>query len=252
MEKRLAGRVAIVTGAGRGIGQGIAETFARHGATVACLDLHEERVNRVVSDITAQGGQARGYAVNVADRTAVHNVVADVKQAFGNLDILVNNAAWVRYQPLESVDQETVDRMFDVGVKAMIWTTQAAAPLLCASGRGAVINISSSAAIRATPDSAAYCAVKGAVAGLTRQLALDLGQHNVHVNAIAPGFVQTEAARRNVPREAVDRRLATTPLGRLSEVDDIADLALFLASSESRFVNGEVILADGGRAMAAL
>ncbi len=170
----------------------------------------------------------------------------------GPVGLLVNNAAWIRYQPVADIDDETLERMLAVGVKGMVWTMQAALPGLQRSGHGAVVNICSTAATRATADSIAYCAVKGAVAGLTRAAAIDLGRAGVRVNAVAPAFVPTPAALANFSGEAVARRVQSTPLGRLATPQEIAAVVAFLCSDDASFINGELITADGGRSNAAL
>lgn len=253
MTQKLSGKVALVTGAGGGIGSAIARLFASEGAFVACCDLSERRAKLTAENITATGGTARGYFNNVADRIQTHSLCEEVAQDAGSgIDILVNNAAWIRYQPLAEIDEETLARMIGVGTSGVIWASQAAGAQMAAKAAGAIVNICSTAAIRATEHSVAYCAVKGAVAGLTRACAVDLGRVGVRVNAVAPAFVPTEAALAKFDDSALQRRLDSTPLGRFATPEDIAAVALFLASDDGRFVNGEVIVADGGRANSAL
>jgi NAD(P)-dependent dehydrogenase (short-subunit alcohol dehydrogenase family) len=253
MSRRLQGRIAAVTGAARGIGRAIAERLAGEGARVACIDISAPRIEQAVAEMKEAGHDVRAYALDVSQRTAVHETMLRLEADFGApLGVLVNNAAWVRYQAPQEIDDETLDRMLAVGVKALIWTMQAAQPQLQRSGHGAVINICSTAAIRATADSMAYCAVKGAVAGLTRAAAIDLGRLGVRVNAIAPAFVPTAAALANFDPDAVAKRTQSTPLGRLASAHEIAAVAAFLASDDASFINGELIAADGGRSNAAL
>ena len=253
MQRPLNGRIAVVTGAARGIGRAIAERLTDDGARVACLDVSAGRIARTVAEMQAAGREVSGYPVDVSDRMAVH---AAIERIGGDLDgpvgVLVNNAAWIRYQPPERIDEETLDRMLAVGLKALVWTMQAALPQLERSGHGSVVNICSTAAFRASPDSIAYCAVKAGVAGLTRAAAVDLGRRGIRVNGIAPSFVPTEAAKANFGEAAIARRVQATPLGRLGGAEEIAAVAAFLASDDSRFVNGEVMLVDGGRSNAAL
>ncbi|MBJ3775342.1 SDR family NAD(P)-dependent oxidoreductase [Acuticoccus mangrovi] len=252
MGTELAGRVALVTGAGRGIGRAIAAAMAREGAHAIALDLKEADLAETVATIRGAGGRADSRVLDITDSAAVRRTVDALAAAYGGIDTVVNNAAWLRYQPLADIDEATLDRMFAVAVKGPVFMAQAAVPHMLRRGGGTIVNLSSSAAIRATPASASYCAVKAAVAGLTRQLAVDLGPHNIRVNAIAPGFIETPAAVAKVGAEGIARRLAITPLGRLGAAEDIAELATFLASGRSAYVTGEVILADGGRANAAL
>ncbi|MCO6385289.1 SDR family NAD(P)-dependent oxidoreductase [Oceanicola sp. 502str15] len=252
MDTGLNGKSAIVTGAARGIGAQISQALAAEGMRVLCVDLRQEDLEDRVARIREGGGDAVAVTADITDRSAVEALVNKAESEHGGLHVVVNNAAWVRYQPLSEIDEETLDRMYSVGLKAMIWLVQAAAPAMTNAGGGAIINIASSAAVRATPASAAYCAIKAAVAGLTRQLAVDLGPAGIRANAIAPGFINTPVAVRNIGQEGIARRMAITPLGRLGETSDIADLAVFLASERSAFITGETILADGGRANASL
>lgn len=250
---RLQGRVAAVTGAARGIGRAIAERLASEGALVACVDVSAARIEQAVAEMKEAGHDVRAYALDVSRRDAVHTTINRLEADFGTpLGVLVNNAAWIRYQAPLDIDEDTLDRMLAVGVKALIWAMQAAQPQLQRSGHGSVVNICSTAAIRATADSMAYCAVKGAVAGLTRAAAVDLGRLGVRVNAIAPAFVPTAAALANFDGAAIDKRKQSTPLGRLAEASEVASVAAFLASDDSSFVNGELITTDGGRSNAAL
>ena len=252
MQRRLEGRVAVVTGAARGIGRAIADRLGHEGARVAVLDVSATRTQQAVDEMLALGLQAAAHVVDVGRRDAVQGALAAVEAAWGPVGLLVNNAAWIRYQPVADIDEETLERMLAVGVKAMVWTMQSALPGLQRNGHGAVVNICSTAATRATADSIAYCAVKGAVAGLTRAAAVDLGRVGVRVNAVAPAFVPTPAALANFSGEAVARRTLSTPLGRLATPQEIAAVVAFLCSDDASFVNGELITADGGRSNAAL
>jgi NAD(P)-dependent dehydrogenase (short-subunit alcohol dehydrogenase family) len=253
MSGRLNGRVAVVTGAARGIGRAIAERFLAEGAKVAFADISSRRVSETINEIGLGAARARGYAVDVSQRAKVFEAFEQVASDFGApISILVNNAAWIRYQPAAEIDEETLDRMLGVGLKGLFWTMQAAMPQMLQNGSGSIINICSTAAIRATEHSLSYCAVKGGVASLTRAAAIDFGRQGLRVNAIAPAMVLTPGVMERFDDAAAQRRIDTTPLGRLARPEEIASVAAFLASDDSSFINGELVTADGGRTNAAL
>jgi NAD(P)-dependent dehydrogenase (short-subunit alcohol dehydrogenase family) len=242
---RLAGKVALVTGGARGIGRGIAEAFVDEGAIVGIIDLKKERVDQAVTELSADGGQAFGFAGSVADRTILRNACIETEKRHGRFDILVNNAMWARYQPLSELTEETLEGMLAVGFKAVVWGMQVAEELMAAKG-GTVINISSVAASRSLPNSMIYTGVKAGVSGLTRSGAVDLGPKGIRVNAIAPGTTLTDGVVRNVNAEGLDHRISRTPMGRLGKVSDMGLAAVFLAGDESGWVNGITLYVDGG------
>ncbi len=250
--QRLKDRVALVTGAGRGIGRAIALAFAAEGATVGVIDISGEDARTVAADAYRFAGRGIPLEIDVAERTRVHAGVQRLVDDFGRIDVLVNNAMWVRYEPITEVAEETVDRMLGVGLKAMIWTMQAAAPHMAARRRGSIVNIASPAAEIGVPGAAVYCATKGGIAALTRQAATELGRQGIRVNCISPGPIPTPGANRVVDKAGWQARRERTPLGRLGTVEEIASAAVFLASDESRFVNGDTIRVDGGLTIAAL
>jgi len=247
MSNRLKNKVALVTGAGGSIGRAIAHKFASEGAAVACVDIQREAVDATTELITAAGNAARAYVADIGRRQEVLGLVDTIARDLGGLDILVNSAMWIRYQAVAEVDEETVDKMFGIGLKAMFWTTQAVQPQFERRGGGAIINLSSIAAIRGSEHRLVYCTVKGGVTAMTLQCAVELGARNIRVNAIAPGAVLHEGSISRLGPELIQLRRDTTPLGRLPEADDIASTALFLASDESKLVTGELICVDGGR-----
>ncbi|HEY9281366.1 MAG TPA: glucose 1-dehydrogenase [Eoetvoesiella sp.] len=243
---RLSDKVAVVTGAGGAIGRAISMTLASEGAAVCCVDLDEASCAETVEKITENGGTARAYHADLSSRTETLRLFDEVNKHFGRLDVLVNNAMWIRYEPIDEVREEVVDRMFGIGLKAVIWATQAALPALRKRG-GSIINISSIAAIRGSENRIVYCTVKGGVTAMTMECAVELGPDNIRVNAIAPGAVLNPGSTARLGPELIKRRLDSTPLGRLPIAEDMATVALFLASDDSRFVTGTMIPVDGGR-----
>ncbi len=242
----LAGRVALVTGAGNGIGRATARHLAAMGATVGVNDLKPEFVEKVVAEITAAGGQAMGVMQNIATREGMRGAVQGLAERAGRFDILVNNAAWVRYQAVPDIAPETVERMLDIGFKAVIWGIQAAAEVMDPARGGSIVNIASTAGLRAVPNGIVYAGIKAGVMGITRAAAADLGGRGIRVNAIAPSAVPTEGTAKHRTAEKDARRIARTPLGRLGTVEDIARAIGFLASDQASFVTGQVLAVDGG------
>ncbi|MBN8944776.1 MAG: glucose 1-dehydrogenase [Rhizobiales bacterium] len=246
MADRLKGRVALVTGGGRGIGRAICDAFAREGASVGVLDIKQEVADKAVAEIRGAGGEATAVVANVGKRAEVFAATEAARAAYGPIDILVNNAMWNRYGPLEDATEESVSRMLDVGFKGVIWATQAVVPDMRGKGCGAIINIGSPSAVLAMANGVMYCGVKAGVLGVTRASAAEFGPSGIRVNAIAPGPTATEGANLVVNEAAWERRRARTPLGRLGTVEDIANAAVFLASDESSFVTGDMMFVDGG------
>lgn len=245
--RRLVGTICVVTGAARGIGFAIAERFASEGARVACFDVGAARLEAAVAGLVERGIEARGYAADVCRRDAVASAFEMVEREFGApVGVLVNNAVWARFQPLEEVDEDNVGRMFDVGLKGLIWTMQAALPQMKRRGSGAIVNLSSTSALQAMPNSTAYAAMKAGVLGLTRAAAVELSPHRIRVNAIVPGMVGTPASVGKFDDATMSARLSTMPLGRFGEPHEIAAVAAFLASDDSAYVQGAEIVADGG------
>lgn len=245
-DQTLAGRVALVTGAGNGIGRATALKLAARGAIVGVNDLKPEFVEGTVSAIKAAGGNAVAVAQDVSSRDGMRQAVLGLAQQQKRLDILVNNAAWVRYQSVPDVAPETVDRMLNIGFKAIIWGIQAAAEVMDAERGGAIVNVASVAGLISAKNSIVYSGIKAGVMGLTRAAAAELGERNIRVNAVAPSAIPTEGTMRNRNAELDARRVARTPLGRLGTVDDIAKAICFLAGDESGFITAQVLTVDGG------
>ena len=246
MTGRLAGRVALVTGGGRGIGRAICEAYAREGARVGVLDLKPEIAAEAADAIRAAGGQAVPLTGNVANRADVFAAADALRDAFGPVTILVNNAMWNRYGPLEEQTEVMIGRMIDVGFKGVIWGYQAVLPQMRAAGGGVIVNIASPSAVIAMKHGIMYSAIKAAVAAATRSGAAEFGPDNVRVVAIAPGPTQTDGANLVVSEEAWERRRQRVPIGRLGQPIDMANAAVFLASDEASFITGDMLFVDGG------
>ena len=245
---RLQGKAAFVTGAGRGIGQGIAVALAREGATVAIVDIAAEQAAQTAQQINDTVGNARAIAVtcDIADRAAVFAAVDGFVAQTGGLDIVVNNAVYFHYAPLPEMPEDTVHRMVDVGIKGTLWVSQAATRHLIARGEGCVINLSSVAVSFGIRNAAVYTAIKGALDALTRQQAVELSAHRIRVNAIAPGPVVTPGASTVIDAAGWDARRNKTPIGRLATTDELGAAVVYLASDDARSVTGVTLKIDGG------
>jgi len=245
---RLAGQIAVVTGAARGIGRAVAERLAREGARVAVLDVSPHRTAQAGVEMRAAGLDAHPYVVDVGQRDAVHATLQRVEAELGGpVSVLVNNAVWIRYQSIEDTDEASVDRILAVGLKGIIWATQAAAAQMKRRGGGSIINLSSIAGLNASmPNGAVYSALKAAVAAYTRGAAVELGPHGIRVNAVAPGIVATPASLAHFDAAAQASKTAVTPLRRFGQPEEMAAVIAFLAAPESSYVTGSMLVADGG------
>jgi 3-oxoacyl-[acyl-carrier protein] reductase len=246
--KKLTGKVALVTGASKGIGAGIARSLAAEGAAVAVnYASSKEGADRVVDEITKRNGRAIAIHGDVASHGDIERIFAETHRAFGQLDILVNNAGIYRFAPLEEITEEHFHQHFNINVLGLILATREAVKYF-GSGGGSVINIGSGAS-RVTPaNSCVYTATKGAVDAVTGVLAKELGPRKIRVNSINPGYVETEGTHTGgfVGSDLVQGFIAQTPLGRGGQPDDIGPIAAFLASDEARWLTGECLLASGG------
>jgi 3-oxoacyl-[acyl-carrier protein] reductase len=248
-DMRLNGKIAIVTGAGGGFGEGIAHAFAKEGAKVVAVDVRGDAAERVAKEI---GNGAIAMNADVGDGAAVERVVHDTVEKLGGLDILVNNAGVThRNKPVLDVTEDEFDRMFRVNVKSIFHFARAAIPVMRERGGGAIINIGSTAGLRPRPGLTWYNATKGAVNLVSKSLALEVAQWNIRVNAICPVIGETGLLEQfmGVPDTPENRArfIATIPLGRMSRADDIAKAALYLASDDGSFITGIELPVDGGR-----
>jgi 3-oxoacyl-[acyl-carrier protein] reductase len=245
---KLKGKVAVVTGASKGIGADIAKGLAREGASVVVnYASSKEGADRVVAQITSNGGEAIAVQGDVSKAVDVKRLFTETKKAFGHVDVLVNNAGVYTFAPLDDITEENFHWHFNTNVLGLLLTTQEAARHFPADG-GSVINIGSVATSLNAPTTAVYTATKGAVDAVTGVLAKELGPKKIRVNSINPGMVETEGVRTLgvLGSDFHTNVVAQTPLGRIAQPDDITPIAVFLASSDSGWLTGETLLASGG------
>lgn len=240
------GLTAIVTGAGRGLGKAIALEFSRAGANVGLIDLDRDSLDDVGNVIAEGGGRSSLRLCDVSDRKEFHLACEALCGEFGQLDALVNNAMWTRYEPLENISEESLERTLAVGAKSVIWGAQALLKLASSVRGAALINLTSATASLGFRNAASYSAAKGAVAAVTRQLAIELGPRHIRVNAILPGPIPTPGGAAVVDEDGWRRRKDRTPLGHLGEPSDVGQAAVFLASPAGRFMTGQILTVDGG------
>ncbi|MFC5473064.1 SDR family NAD(P)-dependent oxidoreductase [Paraherbaspirillum soli] len=239
-------KIALVTGASRGIGAAIARKLAGEGASVAVVyNGNRNAAQQVVQAIRGSGGQAAAFQADVADEASVQAMVQQVAAAFGRIDILVNAAGILEVAPVGQISRESFHAQFYTNAWSVVAATQAVLPYLPVTG-ACIVNVSSSLVLQPKPGSAVYSASKGAVDVLTHSFALELGARGIRVNAVAPHITRTDMTA-GIPPERIQAETALTPLGRLAEPEDIADAVAFLASDDARWITGRTILTDGGR-----
>ncbi|MBI2430914.1 MAG: glucose 1-dehydrogenase [Candidatus Levybacteria bacterium] len=244
---RLQGKVAIVTGGGTGIGQGIAVLFAKEGASIVVFGRRPEPLNETVQLIKQKGGKAIAIPTDVSLFEQVQKAVQQVVTQFGKIDILVNNAGVYLPHDALSASEEEWNTVMSIDLKG-VWTcAKAVLPQMLKAGSGKIVNIASIAGLIGFEQSAAYCAAKGAVVNLTREMALDYAPKGINVNAIAPGVIESDMTKPFLSEEASKKSfLDKTPIGRIGKPEDIGYAAVYLASNESDFVVGHTLVVDGG------
>jgi 3-oxoacyl-[acyl-carrier protein] reductase len=248
MSQKLAGKVAVVTGASKGIGASIAKHLAAEGASVVVnYASSKEGADKVVAEITSAGGKAVAVKANVAKKAEIEQLFAETKNAFGKVDVLVNNAGIFEFLPIESITEEHFHRQFDLNVLGMLLTTQEALKYFSPEG-GSIINTSSLVSTFTPPGSTVYSGTKAAVDALTKVLAKELGPRKIRVNSVNPGMVETEGAHAGGFTTGDFRKQleAQTPLGRIGQPQDIATAVVFFASADSAWISGESLVIAGG------
>lgn len=244
MGGELEGKVAVITGASRGLGRAIAELFASEGAAVVLIDLKQHWAQAAADTIAATGATAIAFGADVSDQAALTAALDEAATQLGRIDVLVNNAMWNSYDLIPDITPQIFARMTGVGLGGIVWGIQAAVPHMPAGG--AIINIGSMAGRLGSAGALLYAAVKAGVDGLTRSASVELGPRRIRVNAIAPSTVATEGVLAILSEEQIAKRITQTPVGRLGETADIAEAALWLAGTRSSFVTGQSLAVDGG------
>ncbi len=244
---RFASRVALVTGAGSGIGEEIVKSIAAEGGRVVVLDIREDAAARVAQQIVHDGGEALSLQADVASSRDVGIAIDKVLKIWGQLDVLVNNAGFSRGASLVDISDAEFKSLIDVILVGTFFVTRATVPSMIKRGYGRIVNISSRVYLGA-PQLSAYSAAKAAIIGLTKSLALELGHHNITVNAVAPGFIETPGGRSDPAYDDLKvAALTQSPVGRVGYPRDVANAVLFLASEDASFITGDIMHVTGGR-----
>jgi len=245
---KLKDQVAVVTGASKGIGAGIAKALAAEGASVVVnYSSSKAGADKVVGEIVKKGGQASAVRADVSKQADITHLFAETKKAFGRLDVLVNNAGVYVFSPLEGINEDFFHNQFNLNVLGLLLTTKESLKLFGDNG-GSIINIGSIASTMAPPNASVYVATKAAVDGITRSLAKELGARKIRVNSINPGMIETEGVHTAGFIGSDFQKLVESqaPLGRIGQTDDIAPTAVYLASSDSKYMTGETLQVGGG------
>jgi 3-oxoacyl-[acyl-carrier protein] reductase len=244
--KLLEGKVAIITGASRGIGSGIAKIFAQHGAQVAfTYSSSAESALALEKELLAFGSKAKGYQSNAANYEEAHQLVDDVISDFGTVDILINNAGITKDNLLMRMSEEDFDKVIEINLKSVFNMTKAVQKIMLKNRAGSIINMSSVVGVKGNAGQANYAASKAGMIGFTKSIALELGSRNIRCNAIAPGFIETEMTAK-LNEEVVKGWRDAIPLKRGGSPEDVANVCVFLGSDLSAYVTGQVINVDGG------
>ena len=245
---RFVDQVVIVTGGAQGIGRACVDAFAAEGAAVVVADIDAEGGRKAAAAIEAQGGRASFIATDVGDAAQAQRLVDQTLQAFGRLDVLINNAGIIKTAEFLEISEADFDAVLRVNLKGVFLVGQAAARAMVTQGKGAIVNMSSANAVVAIPNQVPYVTSKGAVNQLTKVMALALADKGVRVNAIGPGSILTDLLKVVMNDDAARRRiLSRTPMGRCGEPAEVAKIALFLASDDASYLTGQCIYPDGGR-----
>lgn len=249
--QRLSGKAAFITGGGTGIGRACALLFAAEGAKVTIAARRKEKLDAVTEEIVSRGGEALALECDVTDRKSVERALRAAEERFGRLSVVVNNAGSVHVGTVEETPDEDWERMIATNLTGTFYVSRAALPALRRAGGGSIVNVGSYLGLVGLKQRAAYCASKGGVSQLTKAMALDHAHENIRVNCICPAIVETEMSRAAIARAADPTayrkaRESQIPLGRMGQPEDIAQLALFLASDESSWITGTVLPIDGG------
>jgi NAD(P)-dependent dehydrogenase (short-subunit alcohol dehydrogenase family) len=248
---RLSGKIAFITGGGTGIGRACALAFAREGAKVALAGRRKDPLDEAAREIAAAGGQVLAVVCDVTDRSSVEAALAQSEKHFGKVDTIVNNAGAVVVATVEHTSDEDWDRVIAANLTGTFLVSRAALPLLRRAGGGSIVNMGSILGIVARKDRAAYCAAKAGVSGLTRAMALDHAHEKIRVNCICPTIVETELGMKSIqsaPNAEAERqkRIAEIPIGRMGKPEDVALMAVYLASDEASWITGALFPLDGG------